>query len=97
MFNVYEKNVYAFINIIKILDTNFLYNLSKKTSSLNREIQTAFFHNVFKIAKITDEQAIILCKNIKGKCILIRLSVLQNDKPEEVLYLTNFINENEHD
>jgi hypothetical protein len=32
-----------------------------------------------------------------GKCILIKLSVQQNAEPEEVLYLTNFINENEHD
>jgi hypothetical protein len=26
-----------------------------------------------------------------GKCILTKLSVLQNAEPEEVLYLTNFI------
>ena len=56
----------------------------------------------FKLAIITNEKTVILCKNITAKCVLIEIVVEENSVSNNIMYLTtsiteNDINENEHD
>ena len=75
-----DINVYAVVTKIEKVNKSFLYNLTTKSSSVNRELQTTLFHDSFKLAKITDEQSIILFKNIVWKCILIKLKIVNKKK-----------------
>ena len=61
-----DINVYAVVTKIAILNKSFLYNLLTKTSSMNQELKKTIFHNSFKLANMSDELSIILCKNIVG-------------------------------
>ena len=92
-----NEETYAIITKINLIEMNFLYNLKAKTNNKNREYQNTHLNGLFKLVEETDVQSLIMCKSITAKCILIPLVVSENNVQVERIYITNFINEYEHD
>ena len=76
---------------------NSLYNLNAKKNNKNREFQNSHLNGLFKLVEETNVQSLIMFKSITAKCILIPPVVSENNVQVERIYITNFINEYEHD
>jgi hypothetical protein len=84
---------YACIHKYKKSNKTFLYDLTAKTSNINRDLANKYLYDLYFIVEETNIDDIICVEQIITKCVLIKINI----EGKEILYITKFINEYEHD
>lgn len=86
-----EEMIYACIEEFDIISNNFMFNYRGYLNSNLKELKDlGCFENIYYLVKEKGDLSLINSFQIKTKCIMI-----QND--EDTFYISEFINENEHD
>ena len=88
-----NENIFACIELINTECNKFTYNIEGRCSNLVQSMKNkGVYDKDFKIGFVSDTKKFINCKNILSKCIYICIP-----SEDDFFYITDFINENEHD
>ena len=88
-----NNQIFAYVEMINTKSNKFTYNIEGRCSNLVQSMRKkGVFEENFKIGFCLDTKKFINCKNIISKSIYINIP-----DEEDFFYISDFINENEHD